>query len=253
MNNINPRHYHAPVDLLKDKVILVTGAGDGIGRSAALSYAKHGATVILVGRTMSKLEQTYDDILAQQSPTPAISPLSFDSATVQEYQALHDSIADEFGQLHGLLNNASELGPRKPLAQYPAEQWQRIMQVNVHAPFMLTQAMLPLMSHNDGSSIIFTGSSVGIKGRAYWGAYAVSKAATENMVQVFADEMEGISRIRVNSINPGATRTSMRQSAYPAEDPNKLSHPDELMPSYLFLMGKDSEGVNGQQFNAQGD
>jgi NAD(P)-dependent dehydrogenase (short-subunit alcohol dehydrogenase family) len=249
LNSIN--HYQAPPELLKDKIILVSGAGSGIGKAAALSYAQHGATVILTGRTLSKLEAVYDAIENLDYPQPAIFPINFESAVEKDYQALRDAIEKEFGRLDGLLNNAGTLGKRTPLEQYPIDAWERTMHVNVTAPFMLTKTLLPLLTHDKPSSIIFTGSGVGIKGRAYWGAYAVSKGATENMMQVFADEAEGVSKIRVNSINPGATRTSMRAEAYPAEDPNKLLNAEQIMNSYLFLMGADSESINACQIDAQ--
>lgn len=244
--------YQAPANLLKDKIILISGAGAGIGRSAAITFAKHGATVILVGRTMEKLEAVYDEIEQAGYPQPAIFPINFESAVEHDYQALHDAIKETFGRLDGLLNNASLLGgPNTPLTNYKLEQWQQVMQVNVTASFLLTKTLLPLLQHDLPSSVIFTSSSVGRKGRAYWGAYSVSKAATENLMQVFADEQEGVSKVRMNSINPGATQTAMRAQAYPAENPNTISSPDDIMNTYLYLMGADSEGVNGQQFNAQ--
>lgn len=251
MSTLDANNYQAPKDLLKDKVIVVTGAGDGIGRAAALRYAACGATLVLLGRTVKKLEAVYDEIEAAGGPQPAIYPINFEGAREEDYNELAAVLSREFGKVDGLLNNASELGPRTPLAQYSADAWQRILQVNTTAPFLLTKALLPLLNKADKASIIFTGSSVGYRGRAYWGAYAVSKAAVENMMQIFAAELAETSRIRVNSINPGATRTKMRANAYPAEDPRTLKQPDDIMPLYLYLMGDDSEGVTGEQFEAQ--
>jgi len=252
MTHTQITQYSPPADLLKDKIILVTGAGSGIGRSASIAFAKHGATVVLVGRTMEHLESVYDEIETLGYPQPAIFPINFESAVEHDYQALYDALKEAFGRLDGLLNNASELGgPSTPLTNYKLAQWNKVIQVNVTASFLTTKTLLPLLRHDAPSSIIFTGSSVGIKGRAFWGAYSVSKAATENLMQVFADEQEGVSHIRVNSINPGATQTKMRAKAYPAEDPGTVTSPEEIMNRYLFLMGKDSEGFNGQQFDAQ--
>lgn len=251
MSTQDPLNYQAPKDLLKDKVIVVTGAGDGIGRAAARHYAACGATVILMGRTVKKLEAVYDEIEAAGDPQPAIYPINFEGAQDADYNELAAVLNKEFGKLDGLLHNASELGPRTPLAQYSSDAWQRILQVNATAPFLLSKALLPLLDKAPKASIIFTGSSVGYQGRAYWGAYAVSKAAVENMMQIFAAELAETSRIRVNSINPGATRTRMRANAYPAEDPGTLKQPDDIMSIYLYLMGDESEGVNGQQFQAQ--
>ncbi|WP_105104356.1 YciK family oxidoreductase [Microbulbifer pacificus] len=244
-------NYQARADLLNDKIILVTGAGDGIGRVAAKTYAAHGATVILLGRTIPKLEAVYDEIEAAGGAKPAILPVDLSGVKWEELEFLAQGVEQEFGRLDGLLHNASLLGQRTPMANYHYSVWQQVMQVNVNAAFGLTRAMLPLLEESKAASVIFTGSGVGLKGRAYWGAYSVSKFATEGMMQVLADEVDGVSNIRVNSINPGATRTNMRAAAYPAEDPQSVTTPEDIMPTYLYLMGDDSIGVNGKQFNAQ--
>lgn len=243
--------YLAPQNLLKDRIILVTGAGEGIGRQAAISYAAHGATVILLGRTQSKLEQVYDEIEASEYPKAAIVPMNLDTASDHDYNELANTLQQEFGYLDGLLHNASLLGQRTPLEHYDPVIWQQIMRVNVNAPFMMTQALMPLLYLSKDASIIFTSSSVGRKGRAYWGAYAVSKFATEGMMQTLADETENTPNIRVNAINPGGTRTNMRAFAYPAENPASVPLPIDIMPLYLFLMGPDSKDIQGQSMDAQ--
>ena len=245
-------NYTAAPDLLKDKIILVTGAGDGIGKTAAKTFAAHGATVILLGRTTAKLELVYDEIEASGGPQPAIFPMDLNEARIETFEHFAEAVDQEFGRLDGLLHNASLLGQRTPIANYHFGTWQQVMQVNVNAAFGLSKVLLPLLEKSTAGSIVFTGSGVGLKGRAFWGAYAVSKFATEGMMQVLADEMDGVSNIRVNSINPGATRTNMRAAAYPAEDPKTVTTPEDIMPTYLYLMGEDSRGVNGKQFNAQG-
>jgi NAD(P)-dependent dehydrogenase (short-subunit alcohol dehydrogenase family) len=245
--------YEAPQDLLKDRVILVTGAGDGIGRAAAHAYAAHGATVVLLGRTLEKLEKVYDELEAAGAAQPAIVPLNLETAAEHDYIELANQLDDTFGRLDGLLHNAGILGVRTPLDNYDPIIWNQVMQVNVNAPFMLTQTLMPLLKRSDDASVIFTSSGVGRKGRAHWGAYAISKFATEGMSQVLADELENISAIRVNCINPGATRTAMRAYAYPAEDPERNPTPEQIMPLYLYLMGPDSKAVNGQSLDAQGD
>ena len=244
--------YQAPEQLLKDRIILITGAGSGIGRTAALSFAKHGATVILAGRTIKKLEAVYDEIEQAGGPQPAIFPINLEGASAHDYDVVANAIGKEFGRLDGLLNNASILGSRTPIDNYDPSIWDQVMQVNVNAQFYMTQAMLPLLQQSDDASIVFTSSSVGRTGRAYWGAYAVSKFATEGLMQTLADELENTSNIRVNCINPGATRTNMRAKAYPAENPNELPTPEQIMPLYLYLMGPDSQGTNGQSLDAQG-
>ena len=233
-------------DQLSGKLILVTGAGDGIGKAAAQAYAQQGATVILLGRTQAKLESVYDSIVEQGLPEPVIHPLDLASATVDDYKLLGNSILEQFPALDGLLHNASVLGALGPIEHYPAEQWTKIMQINVNAMFMLTKALLPALAKSDDGRILMTSSSVGRKGRAYWGAYAVSKFATEGLMQVLAEELRNTSSIRVNSINPGATRTEMRRAAYPAEDPATLPTAESLMPAYVYLMSAQSRAIHGE-------
>lgn len=245
------KDYQARADLLKDRVILITGAGDGIGAAAARSCAAHGATVILLGRTTRKLEAIYDAIEAAGHPQAAIYPMNLEGAAPKDYEDLANTIEKEFGRLDGLLHNASLLGTLTPLGQYDVEQWSKVMQVNLNAPFLMTQACLDLLKKADDASVLFTSSSVGRKGRAYWGAYGISKAANENMMQIWADELESNTHVRVNSINPGAVRTSMRARAYPGEDPNTLPKPEAIMATYLYLLGPDSKDVTGRQFDAQ--
>ncbi|WP_434680422.1 YciK family oxidoreductase [Pseudomonas sp. R1-18] len=243
--------YTARPDLLEGRIILVTGAGRGIGAAAAKTYAAHGATVLLLGKTEANLTEVYDEIEAAGHPQPVVIPFNLETAQPHQYDELAALIENEFGRLDGLLHNASIIGPRTPLEQLTGESFMRVMHVNVNAMFMLTQALLPLLKQSQDASVVFTSSSVGRKGRAYWGAYGVSKFATEGLMQTLADEMKDVSTVRSNSINPGGTRTSMRAQAYPAENPLDNPAPEEIMPVYLYLMGPDSQGVNGQALNAQ--
>lgn len=243
--------YQAPAGLLENRIILVTGAGDGIGRAAALAYARHGATVILLGRTIAKLEKVYDEIEAAGGPQPAIFPLNFEGATLKDYHDMAQTLDSEFGRLDGILHNAGLLGRITPFEQYNPELWAQVMQVNINGPIWMTQALLPLIEASDDASVIFTSSSVGRKGRAYWGAYSVSKFATEGFMEVLADELDNKPNIRINTLNPGATLTKMRRNAYPGEDPETLRTPEDIMPTYLWLMGPDSKGVNGEKWDAQ--
>lgn len=244
-------NYSARPDLLKDRVILVTGAGRGIGAAAARTYAAHGATVLLLGRTEANLSALYDEIEAAGHPQPVVIPFDLETALPHQYDELAAMIEAEFGRLDGVLHNASIIGPRTPIEQLTGEQFMQVMHINVNATFMLTTALLPLLKLSGDASIAFTSSSVGRKGRAYWGAYGVSKFATEGLMQTLADEIDGLGSLRANSINPGATRTDMRAQAYPAEDPTNNPAPDEIMPVYLYLMGPDSKGINGQALDAQ--
>ncbi|RBO82270.1 YciK family oxidoreductase [Marinomonas aquiplantarum] len=244
--------YQAPSQLLSGKIILVTGAGDGIGKAASLAYAKHGATVILLGRTTKKLEAVYDEIERQGYPQAAIVPLNLDGASEHEYLELANTLKSEFGQLDGILHNASLLGDRAELKHYDPTLFEQVMRVNVMSQLMLTQALFPLLEQSPAASIIFTSSGVGRTAKPKWGAYAVSKFATEAMMGLFASELSDSNpNIRANAINPGATRTAMRASAYPDEDPQTLATADDIMPLYLYLMGKDSLTINGQSINAQ--
>mgnify|MGYP003639407608 CR=1 FL=1 len=246
-----PDNYAPRSDLLAGKTILVTGAGDGIGRAAALSYAAHGATVLLLGRTGSKLEAVYDEIEAAGGARPGIIEMDLATATEDSYANLASGLGEEFSCLDGLLHNAALLGDRRPLADAGYASWTEVMQVNVNAQFLLTRDLLPLLQQAPSASIVVTSSGVGRIGRAYWGAYAVSKFATEGFMQVLADELENTSNIRVNSLNPRGTNTAMRRAAYPAEEPTVNPSPQDIMPAYLYLMGEDSVGITGKAFDAR--
>lgn len=243
--------YQAAPGLLQDRVILVTGAGDGIGRAAARAFAAHGATVILHGRTLAKLEAVYDEIEKAGDPQPAIAPLDLATAAAADYQRLAETIHAEFSELDGVLHNAGVLGDITPLEMYDPDTWDFVMKINLRAPFMLTQALLPMLKQSPDASVIFTSSSVGRHARAFWGAYAASKCGIEGLSQMLADELMNTSNIRVNCINPGAARTRMRASAYPGENPLSLKLPEEIMGLYLYLMGPDSLGTTGQSLDAQ--
>lgn len=243
--------YTYPQDVLRDRIILITGASDGIGRALALHAAGHGAQVILHGRNAKKLAKVYDEIEALASaPRPSIAVLDLASAGSDAYRSLADSLEAEFGRLDGLVHNASILGDRFSIEQYDVVQWQQVMHVNVTAAFALTQVCLPLLKQARDPSVIFTSSGVGRVGKAYWGAYAASKFAIEGLSQVLANEhREG--KLRSNCINPGPTRTGMRLAAYPAEDRDLLKRPDEILAPYVYLLGPDSQGVTGESLDAQ--
>ena len=247
----DPRTFEYKGDILKDRIILITGSSDGIGKALALEAAALGAQVILHGRSVPKLEKVYDTIEAiDGAPRPSIAVLDLESANSQSYMTLADSLGDEFGRLDGLVHNAGILGDRFSIEQYDAVTWQKVMHVNVTATFALTQVLLPLLHESDDPSVIFTSSGVGRTGKAFWGAYAVSKFATEGLSQVLADEHRH-GKLRSNCINPGATRTNMRLAAYPAEDRDQLKRPEEILAPYIYLLGTDSKGVTGQSFDAQ--
>ncbi|WP_409308824.1 YciK family oxidoreductase [Pectobacterium sp. B1J-3] len=243
-------HYQPKNDLLQQRIILVTGAGDGIGREAALTYARFGARLILLGRTDSKLQSVKQEIqqtLGMQAHTLVCDLLT---ASSQQLFQLAGELEQIIPHLDGVLHNAGLLGDIAPMTEQSVETWHQVMQVNVNAAFMLTQALLPLLLKSPSASLVFTSSSVGRQGRAGWGAYSVSKFATEGMMQILAEEYRH-TNLRVNCINPGGTRTTMRASAFPDENPDKLKTPADIMPLYLYLMGDDSRRKTGISFDAQ--
>lgn len=243
-------HYQPKQDLLQDRIILVTGASDGIGREAALTYARYGASVILLGRNDEKLRHVADRIAQQTGRQSQWFTLDLLTCTADDCHQLAQRIGGQYPRLDGVLHNAGLLGDVCPMIEQDPQVWQQVMQVNVNATFMLTQALLPLLLKSDSGSLVFTSSSVGQQGRANWGAYAASKFATEGMMQVLADEYQN-RPLRVNCINPGGTRTGMRANAFPTEDPQKLKTPADIMPLYLWLMGDDSRRKTGMTFDAQ--
>jgi NAD(P)-dependent dehydrogenase (short-subunit alcohol dehydrogenase family) len=248
---IDPKTYQAAPDLLDGRIILITGASDGIGKALAIRAAELGAQVILHGRNTKKLEAVYDQVAAiDGAPRPSIAVLDLAMADGDAYNALVDSIAQEFGQLDGLVHNASMLGKRLSIEQYEPAEWQQVMHVNLTAAFVLTQMLLPMLKKSADPSVVFTSSGVGRVGKAFWGAYAVSKFGTEALSQILANEHPH-SPARFNCINPGPVRTGMRKAAYPAEDSETLKTPDDILPTYLYLLGPDSRGVSGQSLDCQ--
>ena len=230
--------------------MVVTGAGDGIGRAVAIDLARQGATVALLGRTLRKLEGVYDRIAQAGGPKPALLPFDLETAGAAEYDALSDAIDREFGRVDGLAHIAGILGMLSPIEHYDVPTWCKVLHVNLTAPFILTRALLPLLRRAADASVVFTSSGVGRRGRAYWGAYAASKFGTEGLMQVLAHESEQ-TRIRVNSLNPGPVATAMRLQAYPAEDRSKLSQPEAITAPYLFLLGPASSGISGMSLDCQ--
>lgn len=237
--------YSPASDAFAGRVVLVTGATQGIGRAVATALVKHGATVIAHGRNAKALEALYQE-LCELGPEPTVAQLDLERAQGDAYQQLTDEIETRYGRLDGLLHNASMLGDKSPIEHYDIALWQRVMHVNVNAAFILTRCLLPLLKQAEDASLLFTSSGVGRQGRAYWGAYCASKFATEGLFETLADELES-TKVRVNCINPGGTRTNMRARAYPGEDPATVKPPEALVPTYLYLLGPDSRGVTGRR------
>ncbi len=244
-----PDDWQPRKDLLNERVILVTGAGNGIGAAVAKSYAQYGATVILLDKVVRNLEQVYDTIESVSGVKPAIYPMNLEGASEKDYLDLAATIEKEFGRLDGLLHNAAMLGALIPIAHFESELWYKILQVNLNAPFLMTRSCLKLLQQSNDASVLFSSDSAGRQGKAYWGAYGISKAASENFMQVLADEIEANTSIRVNSFDPGPVATAFRSLAYPGENPERIARPEDVVAPYLYLMGPDSKGVTGKQFN----
>ena len=231
---------------LDDRVILITGAGDGIGKAVALACAERGATVILLGRTVHKLEQVYDEIKSKGGAEPAIYPMNLEGATPGDYDDLNSNIEQEFGRLDALFNNAGWLGASTPIELYDAELWYKVMQVNLNAPFLLTKACIPLLKKSAAARIVFSADD---KNNAYWGAYGVAKAGQLSFMQILADELES-KNIPVNALNPGPIRTRFRTMAYPAEDMRKLTKPEEITDAFIYLLS-DAVTETGKIFRLE--
>ena len=240
-----------PSNLLKGKTIVISGSGSGIGRQVAKSFSKFGADLILFSKSEEKLESLFDELNKDYSNNVIIQPLDLETAEEKDYEKIFRAIRDDYPKIDGLINNAGILGENKSLEQYSYVSWKNVLKVNLDASFLMTKSLMPLLRKSDNSSIIFTSSGVGRKGRAYWGAYSISKFATEAMMQILSEELQNTSRVRVNCINPGAVRTKMRESAYPAENPKKNPPPIEIIEAYLYLMSDMSLEINGQSIDAQ--
>jgi NAD(P)-dependent dehydrogenase (short-subunit alcohol dehydrogenase family) len=246
-----PKQFASSADLLLGRSILITGASGGFGRALAVECARAGATVILSGRNGAKLERVYDEIEALGAPQPAIAVLDLATATAVDYDTLAHTVGSEFGKLDGLVHAAALLGDRTPLEQYDVPTWCRVLHVNLTAPFILTQVLLPNLRKSQDASVIFVSSGVVKQSRPFWGAYAVSKTGLESLRSMLSQELEGEENIRVNSINPGRMRTAMRAAAYPAEDPNTLPSPAALAGPFLYLLSAQGRGVDGEYLDAQ--
>lgn len=239
-------NYSAPEDLLKNRVILITGAGQGLGRAAALAYASHGATVILHGRKVKKLESVYDEIETIGKAQALIYPLDLESANDKDFSVIAQAIEQQLGRLDGILHNAAFLYGLTPLENQTVEQWRIMLQVNLIAPFALTKACTPLLKASPDASVIMTSSSQGHMPSAYWGGFAVAKAGIEALVKIQADEWEAIPNMRINTIVPGIVNSPQRAKTHPGEIKQTMRQPQDLMAAYLYLMGPDSKGMNGQ-------
>ena len=231
---------------LKDKVILVTGANRGFGLAITMDLSKAGATVIMLGRDLGSLEYAYDAVVNAGYKEPILYPLDLEGATPENYQELQDNVLEKFDKLDGLIHNAAILGVQMPIEQYDIKLWYSTLQINLSAPFMLTQFLIPALVKSEDARILFLSSSVGRQARAYWGAYSVSKFGIEGFAKTLSEELEK-TNITVNTVNPGKLRTEMRRTAYPAEDSSTVPMPEEKSAAIVYLLSNLSPKLNGEQ------
>lgn len=240
------KNYQAPNQHLKGRVIIVTGAGQGIGQTAAIAFAKQGATVILIGRTQAKLEATYDAIQALGLSEALIFPMDLNKVTEDDFKAMAEGIYQQLGRLDGILHNATDFNNLSPLEIQTAQQFEEMFRVNTIAPFALTKACLPLLERSTNASVIFTSNSSALSPKAYWGCHGISKATTDFMMQMWVQELENRPNIRLNSVVPGPLQSPQRKRTHPGEVHSELPTMESAMPLYLYLMGEDSIGVTGK-------
>ena len=232
--------------LLKDRVILVTGAGQGIGRAGALALAARGATVVLLGRTTGKLEKVYDEIVAAGGPMPAIFPMDLEKAGDQDFETLAQTIGYQLRRLDGILHCAAEFASPSPLSQQTAEEWQRLFKVNATAPFAINRACLPLLAAAPEASVILIGESHGHAPTAYWGGFAAAKAALEAYFRIQAEEWAGQANLRLNLVIPGPINSPQRAKSHPGEDKTTLASPEAVAADLAELMGPEGRSRRGE-------
>jgi NAD(P)-dependent dehydrogenase (short-subunit alcohol dehydrogenase family) len=254
--DFDPRRVAITDHELTGRVIAITGPTAGIGHALALECARRGAEVILIGRNIKKLESVHAEISTLKTyggevvPEACIAPLDLERAVAGDYDAIANAVMQRWGRLDGLVLNAALLGVLAPIEDYDVPTWVKVMHVNVTANFALTQTLLPSMRASKDASVLFLSSSVGRRGRAYWGAYSVSKFAVEGLMQTLADELEKTT-VRVNSINPGRARTHMRRQAFPSENLESLPLPETLTGPMVAMLGPQARGVTGRALEAQ--
>lgn len=248
--SLPPPHLDAATDL-SGRVIFVAGASGGVGRPLALACAAHGATVVLHGRVVRKLEALYDEIVAAGGPQPTILPLDFATASMDQFEHVAGAIRAQLGRLDGLVHTAAALGSLGPIEHQSFDAWQRVMRVNVVAAMALTRATLPLLAAAADASVVFTLDTRGQSPRAYWGAYATAKAGLAALATIVADEWENRASLRINAVVPGPINSPLRGQTHPGEDRKRIPDPAALVPLYLHLLGDQPKNESGVVVDAQ--
>jgi len=241
-----PAGYAPPKDLLRERVLLVTGAGQGLGRAVALEAARCGATVALLGRDRKKLESTYDAIAAEGGAQPALVPMDLAAAGNTEYESLVQLLRRELGRLDGLVHCAAHFVPLGPLSGQTLDQWNALLKVNLTAPFALTRACLPMLQAAADSSVVFVGETHGSQPRAYWGGFAVAKSGLSTLASIWAQELEHKGKPRMNVFVPGPIATPQRMQSHPGEDRARLRSAESAARALLYLLGPDGADFNGR-------
>lgn len=229
------------------KVVLITGASRGLGRVLAEVFAEHGAHLILCARRADVLADVEADLARRGVAAMAEG---CDVSVEEDVLRLVHRGVQRFGRIDVLINNASILGRRVPVMEYPSEVWNDVLATNLTGAFRMSREVAHVMRRQGTGAIINVSSSVGHKARPNWGAYLVSKWALEGLSFMMAEELRSTG-IRVNVVDPGGMRTGMRAAAYPAEDPTTLPMPREVVPVFLYLASDDSRDVTGERFSAR--
>ena len=237
------------LDHLKDKNILITGASKGIGRSLAVNLSKHKANVILLARNEDLLDSLYDEIKEKYNTNPMIIRCDLSQFEEDEAQEIANVVSKNYKCLDALINNASILKKMSSVNDYDLKSWKKVLNVNLTSAFLLSKYLMPLMMDSKLPRIIFTSSGVANMGKAYWGAYSVSKAGIKNLSEILNDELNSLTNFKVFNFNPKETRTEMRALAYPAENPSSVKAPDELINYYLWMLSERSTSSSKTHIN----
>lgn len=241
MTQIDWQNYHPTSQDFKDKIILVTGAADGIGRAVSIALAEQGAVVLMLDKKARHLEKLFDEIVERGYTEPIILPVDLMDITPESATELAQAVHDDIGRLDGILHNAAELGSPSPLDQYDMDYWNSVMHTNLQAPYILTRALLPLLKQDHTTNLVFTSAEVGREATAYWGAYSIAYAGLEAQMTIWSQELENVSNIKVNSIDPGPVRTSFRRRSHPGESQESLPSPQSITRAYLKLLSSSHE------------
>ena len=230
---------------MHDKVVLITGASQGLGRALALAFAEEGAKLVINSRSERSIRPVAE---AAEATGAEVLAVAADVARGDEVERLVGGAVERFGRVDVLVNNAGVLGPRVALEAYPEDEWRRVLDANLTGLFLVSKTVIPHMP--EGGSIINVVSGASVGARADWGAYSISKFGVEGLTGNLAVELKERD-IRVNAVDPGGMRTPMRAAAYPEEDPQSRITPEENTAVFLYLASDESNGVTGQRFKAQ--